>query len=231
MRRTFYYLGLILLLASALLLGAGKFMPRLDAARWANATETTGQIVGFSGSGSFRKPLVCFVAPNGEPYVFEADAFNAAMQQGQIVTVRFFLTPELQASLILDFTAAQLWLGITGCTLAAAGLALLLLQWRKSSLLRQLMQYGTRLNATVTSIDTNRYIRINRRHPFTVTCTLRSPQGIGEMTVKSGWVCKLPPHLQIGGTVPVLVDINRPGQYWVLVEEAAAVPLSTEAAP
>jgi hypothetical protein len=231
MRRILGYLGLVLLLASALLLGAVKLLPRLDAARWLNATETTGQIVGFTDAGSYKRPLVCFVAPNGDPYIFEADSFNSAMQQGQIVTVRFFLKPLLQASLKADFTSAKLWLGIAGCTLAAAGLALLLLQWRKSSLLRQLMQYGTRFDAAVTSIDMNRHMSLNGRHPFTVTCTLRSPQGIGEMTVKSGRVWKLPPLLQVGGTVPVMVDMNRPDKFCVLVEEAAPAPAASESAP
>jgi hypothetical protein len=229
MRRALGYLGLFLLLASAVLLGASRLMPRLDAARWANAIETTGQIVGFSGSGSLKRPLVCFVASSGEPYVFEAEAFSPFMKQGQIITVRYFPEPELQASLKTDFAPAVLWLGIIGCTLAAAGLTLLLLQLCKSSLFKQLQQYGARYDATVTSINHLRLVPVSGRLPFTVTCTLRSPQGIGNWTVKSGWVWKLPPGLQVGSTVPVLVDVNRPGKYCVLVEEAEHAPASPEA--
>ena len=221
MRRTLGYLGLVFTLASALLLGASKLMPRLDAAHWNNATETTGQIVGFTDNGSAQKPLVCFVASNGEPYVFEADSFHSAMRQGQIVTVRYYLAPELRAALKADYTSSMLWLGIAGCVMASAGLALFLLQWRKSSLFRQLKLYGIRIDAVVTSINRIRNIQANTRIPFTVTCTLRRPQGIGDMTVKSGWVWKLPPTLQIGSIVPVLMDMNRPGQYCVLVDEAA----------
>ncbi len=221
MRRTLGYLGFLLLLASAFMLGASQLLPRLDAARWANATETTGQIVGFSESGSSQRPLVCFVASNGDPYVFEADSFDSTMRQGQIVTVRYFFTPELQATLKADFLTAQLLLGIAGCLLTATGLASLLLQMRKSSLRRQLMLYGTRLDATITGIDGIDPMKANGRHPFTITCTMRSPHGIGELAVKSGRVWKLPPSLQIGGTVPVLVDVNRSGKYCILVEEAA----------
>lgn len=231
MRRTLGYLGFILLLASALFLGASQLLPRLDAARWANATETEGQVVGFSGSGSSRRPLVCFVASNGDPYIFEADTFSAVMGQGQIVTVRYFLEPQLQASLKMDFASSKFWLGIAGCVLAAAGFVLLLLQMRRSSLSRQLMLYGKRLEATVTSINMVRNIRFKSRLPFTVTCTLRSPQGIGEWTVKSGWIWKLPPSLQVGGTVPVMVDMYRPSRYRVLLEEAAASPAMAEVVP
>lgn len=231
MRRILGYLGLALLLASALLLGASQLLPRLDAARWENAQETTGQIIGFAQSGPNQRPLVCFVAYSGDPYVFEAESFNSAMRQGQIVTVRYFLEPELTASLKADFEPAQLWLGISGCVLAAAGLASLILQMRKSSLRRQLIQYGTRLEATVTSVDVNRHVAINGRHPYIITCTLRNPQGIGGWTVKSGWVWKLPPALQVGSTVPVLVDLYRPSQYCVLAEEAGSPPASPEAAP
>lgn len=228
MRRTLGCLGLIFTLASAFLLGASLLLPRLDAARWVNATETTGQIAGFSESGSNQRPLVCFVASNGDPYVFEAEAFSPFLKQGQIVTVRYFLTPELRASLKMDFASAALWLGIAGCVLAAAGFTLLLLQMRRSSLVRQLMLYGTRLDATITGIDGIHYLKALRRHPFTVTCTMRSPQGIGECTVKSGWVWKMPPGLQVGGTVPVLADVNRPGKYCVMVEEAVAAPAPAE---
>jgi hypothetical protein len=160
MRRTLGYLGLVFTLVSALLLGASRLMPRLDAARWVNAAETTGQIVGFSQSGSFRRPLVCFIASNGDPYVFEADSYNTSMLQGQIVTVRYFLAPELRASLKTDFPPAALWQGIAGCALAAAGLTMLLTQWRKSSLFRHLMMYGTRYNATVTGIHGIRHIQL-----------------------------------------------------------------------
>lgn len=230
MRRIWGYLGLIFTLASAFLLCASKLMPRLDAARWVNAAETTGQIVGFTETGTNKKPLVCFVATNGEPYVFEAESSSSAMRQGQIVIVRYYLSPDLRAAVKRDFSSSALWLGIAGCVMAAAGLSLLLLQWRKSSLFRQLRLYGARLNAIVTSINRIHPIQGNGHSPFTVTCTLRSPQGIGEMTVTSGWVWKLPPGLQLGSTVPVLVDVNRPGQYCVLVKEAAPAPAPSDTA-
>ncbi len=229
MRRLWGWIGISFLLASALLLGASQLLPRLDAAHWATAKETTGQIVGFTGSGQNQRPLVCFVADGGDPYVFEADTNKSTIRQGQYVTVRYFLEPELTVSLQPDFAAAQLWLGIIGCILAAVGFTALLLQMRKSSLLRQLEQYGTRVNATVTSVDVNLRISFNGRHPAIVTCTLQSPQGIGKWTVKSGWIWKLPPGLKVGGTVPVLVDVYRPGQYCVLTEEASASPAVKEA--
>ena len=224
MRRFLGYLGLASMLASALLLGASQLLPRLDAARWAKANETTGQVIGFAQSGPAQRPLVCFVADSGEPYVFESGSPGSALRQGQIITVRYFLEPELKASLKADFAPAQLWLGISGCLLAAAGLTLLILQLRKSSLRKQLLAYGARFDATVTGMDMIRRIHINGRHPYTVTCTLRSPQGIGEWTVKSGWIWKLPPGLQAGASVPVLVDVHRPSQYLVLTEEASPSP-------
>ncbi len=229
MRRLFGWIGLAFMLASTLLLGASRLLPQMDAARWADAAEATGQIVGFARSGPGQRPLICFVAENGDPYVFEADATNAAMRQGQLVTVRYYLEPDLRASLKMDFSQVMLGLGIAGSTLMALGLASLLIQMRKSSLRRQLMQYGIQINATVDSINMNRHVTVNGRHPYTVTCTLRNPQGIGEWTVKSGWVWKTPPGLQTGGTVPVLVDVHRPGLYCVLVEEAAVSPATSEA--
>lgn len=51
MRRVLGCLGLVFILASAVMLGASKLMPRLDAAQWTNAFETTGQIAGFSETG------------------------------------------------------------------------------------------------------------------------------------------------------------------------------------
>ena len=231
MRRFWGCLGLALLLASALLLGASQLLPRLDDARWANAKETTGQIIGFAEIGPAKRPLVCFAAYSGDPYVFESDASGSALRQGQIVTVRYFLEPELRASLKTDFAPAQLWLGISGCMLAAAGFASLLLQMRKTSLRRQLIQFGMRLEATVASVDANRRVIVGGRRPYVITCTLRNPQGIGDWTVKSGWVWKLPPALRVGGTVPVLVDLYRPSQYCVLVEEAAASQTAPEAIP
>ncbi len=220
MRRVLGYLGLALLLASAFLLGASRLLPSLDAARWADTTETTGQIVGFAQSGTTQRPLICFLASSGEPYVFEADSFKPSMLKGQVVIVRYFLAPELRASLKPDFTSAQMWLGIIGCVLAAAALLSLFFQAREASLRRQLMNYGTRLNATVTSLVVKSSITVNGRHPTVITCAVHNPQGLGEWTFKSSWVWKLPPALQVGSTVPVLVDLYRPTQYCVLAEEA-----------
>ena len=221
MRRFWGCLGLVLLLASALLLGASQLLPRLYEARWADASHATGQIIGFVEIGSVRRPLVSFVASDGDPYIFEAEASSPAMRQGQMAAVRYFLEPYLQASLETECKPAQVALGVIGCALMAAGLASLLTQLRKTSLRRQLMQYGTRLAATVTAIEEIPHVCIAGHRPHTVICTLRSPLGIGEWTVKSGWIWKLPPGLRIGGTVPILVDANRPSQYCVLVEEAS----------
>ncbi len=223
MRRTLGYLGFLLLLASAFMLGASQLLPRLDAANWANATETVGQVVGIANEDSESTALISFVASNGDPYVFESDTRQSGLKQGQMVTVRYFLTPELRASMKINLAPLQMGFGIAGSVFTAFSFACFIFQMRKSSLQKQLKQYGTRYEATVASIDIKGHIKINGRHPFTITCTMRDPQGIGEKLYKSGWVIKAPSGLKVGGNVPVLVDTYRPSQYCVLVEEASSV--------
>jgi hypothetical protein len=220
MRRLWSILGFVLLLMAALLLAVSQLMPMADAAHWDHAVETTGQIVGFSTYGTALRPLVSFVTTDGEPYLFEADAYNSGMIRGQMVTVRYYLEPQLQVSLKTDFTPTQLGLGIAGCTLMALCLVSFILQMRQSSLRRQLMQYGKRYEATITGIETICRVKLSRRSPVVANCTIRDPLGIGERTFRSGWILKPSPALQAGSMVPVLMNPYHPGQYLVLAEEA-----------
>lgn len=221
MRRLWGYAGLVLLMTALPLLAISQMLPLREASYWAKATEVTGQIVGFTAEESGKRPLVSFVELSGVPYVFEADTYQAGMRMGQMVTVRYYLEPHLQAALKTNLSGIQLALGIAGCMLMAMSFASLLIQMRKSSMRKQLFQYGTRYEATVTGIDRKRNVRINGQSPIIVFCTMRNPQGIGERALKSAWVLKPSPELRIGGKVPVLLDPYRPRQYLVLAEEAA----------
>lgn len=222
MRRLDGTIGLALMLTAAVLLAVSQFMPRMDDRTWTGASKTTGQVAGFMQNGRARVSLVSFVAEDGIPYLFEADDSGSYLQQGQVVTVRYFLSPDLQASLIRDYSTAQLILAIAGCFFAAVGLTFLILQLRKATLHRQLTQYGTRVSAVVSEIKAKRHVSLFGRVPHTVTLTARSPQGIGEISLKGKRLMKPGVHLLIGSTVPVLMDAGSPKQYIVLWGEADA---------
>ncbi len=222
MRRIFLFLAIAFLLVSVVLLAASRLLPWADNLYWEHAEETVGQVVGFSENGSGRRPLVSFVASDGDPYVFEAEMHSGDLHTGQMVTVRYFLTPNLKASLKTDLSPATLILGILGCVFLVAGLIPLFFVLRAVSLERQLRQYGTKVLATVTGITTVRHVTYNGRHPFVVSCIFRDLQGIGEQTAASGWIWRLPPGLKEGDTLPVLYDPYRPGHFLILEEDIAS---------
>ena len=222
MRRFFGTIGLALMLTAAVLFAVSQFLPHLDDRMWAGAYKTTGQVAGFLQNGAARVPLVSFVAEDGIPYLFEANGAGGNLQQGQVVTVRYFLSPDLKASLIRDFHTAQLIYAISGCALAAMGLALLILQLRKTSLRRQLVKYGTRVPAVVTGTEPCLPISLFGRRVHNVTLTARSPQGIGEISLNGRRLLQQGSRLFTGSVIPVLMDISTPRQYVILWEEAGA---------
>ncbi len=222
MRRFSGTIGLALMLTAAVLLAVSHFLPQLDDRAWAGAHKTAGQVAGFLQNGVARVPLVSFVAEDGIPYLFEASDAGSPLQQGQVVTVRYFLSPDLKASLIRDFHHAQLIYAAAGCTLAAMGLSLLILQLRKTSLRRQLEQYGTRVPAVVTGLEPCLPVVLFGRRLHTVALTARSPQGIGEIFLIGRRLLCPDSSLSIGCVIPVLMDINTPRQYIILWEESGA---------
>ena len=231
MRRLWGYTGFVLLLTATVLLAVSKFLPRLNGPDWGDSFTTTGQVTGFLQNGTERIPLVSFVAADGLPYLFEARNTVSMMQQGQTVTIRYSLSPNLQAALIQDCSTAQLICAIAGCLLAASGLTLLILQLRQSTLRRQLTLYGVQTPAVITGMHVCRYIHIFGRRLYVFALTARSPQGIGEISIKGKNLLKSSTRLTIGNTIPVLMDTSNPWQYIILWEDACPAGSSADTAP
>ncbi len=218
MRRAWFFVSIAFLLMAVALLACSRLLPAIEEASWEGAEETAGQVVGFAQSDSGNRPLVSFMAHDGYPYVFEADTETIGFRTGQMVTVRYFLTPDLRASIQEKLPSTIFVFDILGCVLLVAGLVLLFLYLRAVSAEKLLLQYGVRIFACVTGIIVVRHAMFNGRHPYIVTCQYRDPQGIGERPATSGWIDHLPSGLKVGDTIPVLIDPYRPGHFLILDE-------------
>lgn len=222
MRRFYGYMGLTLLLTAAALLAVSHFIPSIIDRSWSDAYKTTGQVTGFVQYGETHIPLVTFVAKDGMPYLFEVDDINNTLNSGQAVTVRYFLLPELRASLMPDLSAHQLAFAIFGCLLAAFGFASLIHFYRKTALTRYLSLYGARLTATVSCIEPALRFCLFGRQIYTVIVTVRSPQGIGEVTIKNKLVVKPCAAPAVGGAVPVFMDESNHKQCEILWKQSVS---------
>jgi len=231
MRRLFGYASLALLLTAAVLLAVSKFLPRMNDRAWVASFTATGQVTGFLKNNKERIPLVSFVAEDGIPYLFEAEDVDSTLQQGQIVTIRYLLSPSLKASLVQDYSTEQLIYAISGCFFTAAGLTFLILLLRQSTLQKQLVLYGARISAVVTGMNANQRIHVIGRCLYTVKLTARSPLGIGEISIIGKILLKPSTSLSIGSTIPVLMEINNPRQHIILWEEACFAGSASVAAP
>ena len=231
MRRFFGYAGFALLLTAAVLLAVSKFLPRMNNRAWADSFTTTGQVTGFMQNEKERIPLVSFLAEDGIPYLFEAEALDSTLQQGQIVTIRYSLSPNLQVLLLMDYHTEQLICAIAGCFFTAAGLTFLILQLRESSLRRQLVLYGVRIPAVITAINASQPIHVIGRCLYAITLTARSPQGIGDLSIIGKILLKPSTSLSIGSMIPVLMEINNPRRHIILWEEACFTGTTSVTAP
>lgn len=95
---------------------------------------------------------------------------------------------------------------------------------RAAARLEELRRFGRRLEAKVVSIEQNRNIHVNRRHPWRIVAEAEDPETHQTETYTSGnlWIN---PAGQVGETVTVFVDRQNPRRYCVDIEaHKAATP-------
>ena len=209
--------GLFLLIA-ALFFGASLLIPRIQAEQWNGTVSAAGQIIGFTDQGETRRPLVSFIASDGDPYAFEAKVYSSSMQAGQIVPVHYTLQPQFRAYLEVDMTIMLVVFGAVGCFFMVPGLLFVFLQVRKSVLKHQLLLYGSRLEAVVTAITEKPGVRVNGRLAYVITCSMHNPQGMDVWKLRSGCIFQIPPTISVGSKIPVLIDLAQPQHYLMLLD-------------
>lgn len=80
----------------------------------------------------------------------------------------------------------------------------------------QLKQSGLLVRADFDSVDTNRYIRVNRRNPFFIRCNWKDPLTGVNYRFKSGFMWSDPTSLiGVHQKIDVYMDKNNPRKYYV----------------
>ena len=79
---------------------------------------------------------------------------------------------------------------------------------------KQLIENGKYINAYVTEIKQDSFVRINNRHPYYVICEGVNPYTGEKLTFRSPNIMENPSHL-IGRHLRVFIDYKNPKNYYV----------------
>lgn len=104
------------------------------------------------------------------------------------------------------------------CTIGIAFLltfaVLFIISKKKKNKLNKLIESNSYINATVTEINQNLYVKINNRHPYYVICEGINPYTGEKLSFKSSNIIEYPSYLT-GKTLRVFLDFNNTKDYFV----------------
>lgn len=150
---------------------------------------------------------------NGREMTGELGYTTSTMRAGD--TVSLYYDPEQPERIETASVQVLSWTFLAaGSLLFGTGLALILWGIRKKALNRRLEESGLRLNGEIVSIEINRRLSSNHRHPYLVICRCRMPDGTIH-NVQSGPLWQHPEGLSAGTYVPVYVDERNYKRYYV----------------
>lgn len=185
----------------------------IDARNTANAVEINGVIETLDKRHGM--PIVSYVW-EGEEYVMRAHTYSSAMRVGDPYPV---LIDPSNPSNPTDHTLRLLSIifGSIGAVFSAAGLIVFKVLNGIQRKREELLTYGRRVSATITAVETNYVVRINRRHPYQIVAECRHPMTGETVSLRSHNL--MTTTAQPGDHVDVLFDPNNNAKYIFDVQE------------
>ena len=195
---TFVGMGILFMLIG---LGVGAYYT----SRTRDMQRMEGTVVAFEQD----HPVVAFEL-HGESYRFTADEETDLLRVG--ASYAFMVNPDNPADYMDNTLPIVMWIfaGL-GAFFAVLGLVISACLGALRRSREALLQYGTRVRATVTGVMENRSVSMGHRHPLRVTASCIRPVTGREVTLRSHnlWTCSLVP----GQQVTVAFDPANEGKY------------------
>lgn len=104
--------------------------------------------------------------------------------------------------------------GTIGILLLAVFVTLLFVSMKQKKKRKRLIENGSSINACVTEVKQDLFVRVNLQHPYYVICEGINPYTGEKLTFRSANTLEDPAHL-LGRYVRVFVDYQNPKNYYV----------------
>ncbi|SEW52193.1 DUF3592 domain-containing protein [Chitinophaga arvensicola] len=192
----------------------------------AGAVKTTGHVVdliqrGSSGSrgGSTYSPVVIYTDNKGQEHRY-TPSFSSnppGYKVGEFVGIYYDPKNPDEAKMVgwSEYIGAMIAGGL-GFVFGAIGLGYHLVRRRNSRRHAQLLQSGQLIQADFLSVEVNRFVHVNHRHPFYIRCEGKNPLTGRKSSFKSGFIWSDPtPYMALHKKLDVYVDQQNDRRYYV----------------
>ena len=174
---------------------------------------------GSSGSSRTYYPVVKFTTAKGEEIEFKSNTGSSppSHREGEIVSVRYDPADPYRARIDSFFSLWGLVVipGALGLVFSLVGGILFVVTLRSARLEAWLQLHGRDIEAEFQSVELNRNIRVNGRHPYRIACQWQDPRTNKVHVFMSSNIWFDPESYIPDGALHVKIDPNDPHRYSV----------------